>query len=84
MLQIRVWERIDHAFIAVTGLSKAYNMAPDLSFFLALISVVVCGDPSKGTWSIGGAFPPNFPIYGATGILGTHNQYEGDASFVRV
>jgi hypothetical protein len=59
-------------------------MAPDLSLLLAVISVALSGDPIEGTWSIGGAFDPILPIYSATGILGTHNQYEGDASFVRV
>jgi hypothetical protein len=59
-------------------------MAPDLSLLLAVIAVALSGDPIKSTWSIGGAFSPTLPIYSATGILGTHNQYEGDASFVRV
>jgi hypothetical protein len=37
------------------------------------------------TWSIGGAFPSKLPILGGDpdGILGTHNQYESDASIVR-
>jgi hypothetical protein len=59
-------------------------MAPDLSLVLAVISVAISGDPIQGTWSIGGAFNKTLSMYNATGILGTHNQYEGDASFVRV
>jgi hypothetical protein len=84
MLRIHVCGGINHLLTAINGLSKAYNMAPDLSLFLAVVAVTVSGDPLQGTWSIGGAFPSTFPIYNATGILGTHNQYEDDASFVRV
>jgi hypothetical protein len=75
---------IDHVLAAINGLGKAYNMAPDLSLVLGVISVALAGDPLQGTWSIGGAFPSTLPKFNAGGILGTHNQYEGDASFVRV
>jgi hypothetical protein len=84
MLRIHVCGGTDHVLTAINGLSKAYNMAPDLSLFLSVVAVTVFGDPIKSTWSIGGAFSPTLRIYNATGILGTHNQYEGDASFVRV
>jgi hypothetical protein len=69
---------------AVTGLGEAYNMSPDLALFLAVVSIALAGDPVSGRWSIGGSFTPTLPIFPATGIAGTHNQYEGDASIVRV
>ncbi|KAH7067630.1 hypothetical protein BKA63DRAFT_452533 [Paraphoma chrysanthemicola] len=67
----------------VTGLGEAYNMSPELALALAVVSVALAGDPVTGRWSIGGAFTPTLPIFPATGIAGTHNQYEGDASIVR-
>lgn len=70
--------------IAVTGLGEAYNMAVDLSTFLAIVSIALAGDYVTGTWSIGGEYPSTIPGLGTpTGILGTHNRYEGDASPVR-
>ena len=57
-------------------------MDPELALFLAVVSVALSGDPVQETWSIGGAFP-NTLLYPASGILGTHNQYEGDASIIR-
>ena len=65
----------------VIGLEEAYNMSPDLAAFLAIVSVALAGDPVTETWSIGGAFPNTLP-FPANGILGTHNQYEGDASII--
>ncbi|PPJ58085.1 hypothetical protein CBER1_05299 [Cercospora berteroae] len=47
----------------ITGLADAFGMSPDLSLFLAVLSVAIAGR--------------------ATGIAGTHNQYESDASIVR-
>lgn len=42
------------------------------------------GDVLTQTWSIGGAYPGSVPLLSdPQGILGTHNQYEGDASFSR-
>jgi hypothetical protein len=70
--------------LAVEGLGALYSMSPDLSLFLAVVSTALAGDPLTGRWSIGGAFPPTLPVFPATGIAGTHNQYEGDASIVRV
>lgn len=38
-----------------------------------------------GTWSIGGGYNGALGLLGRpTGIAGTHNRYEGDASIVRV
>jgi hypothetical protein len=68
---------------AVSGLGELYSMSPDLALFLAVVSTALAGDPVTGRWSIGGAFPATLPIFPATGIAGTHNQYEGDASIVR-
>lgn len=67
----------------VNGLRDAYNMAPDLALFLAVVSIALAGDPVSGRWSIGGSFTPTLPLFPATGIAGTHNAYEGDASIVR-
>lgn len=59
-------------------------MSPDLAIFLAIISIALAGDPVAGTWSIGGEYKPTLGLLGrATGIAGTHNQYESDASIVR-
>lgn len=59
-------------------------MAPDLSTFLAIVSIGLAGDPVKGTWSIGSEYQGTIPGLPATGIAGTHSQYENDASIVRV
>lgn len=67
----------------VQGLGDAYNMSPDLALFLAVVSTALAGDPISNRWSIGGKFTPTIPVFAATGIAGTHNQYEGDASIVR-
>ena len=66
----------------VNGLMAAYNMSPELAAVLAIIAIALGGDPVKETWSIGGAFPNTLP-FPATGILGTHNRYEGDASIMK-
>jgi hypothetical protein len=58
-------------------------MAPDLSLFLAVVSAALAGDPLTGKWSIGAGFPASIPFFQPTGIVGTHNRYEGDASIVR-
>lgn len=65
-------------------MAEAYNMAPDLSLFLAVVSVGLSGDPVTGTWSIGSGFTPALPLTTAGGLVSTHNKYEGDASFGRV
>lgn len=69
---------------ATQGLAEAYGMSPDLAIFLAIISIALAGDPVAGTWSIGGEYEPTVPLLTgpATGIAGTHNQYESDASIV--
>lgn len=59
-------------------------MSPDLAAFLAVLSIGLAGDPVKGTWSIGSEYPGTIPTLPATGIVGTHNQYENDASIIRV
>ncbi|KAK0102342.1 hypothetical protein ONS95_005965 [Cadophora gregata] len=68
----------------IDGLGAAYSMSTDLSLALAVISIAISGDPIAGKWSIGGAFPGTLGLLGQpTGIVGTHNRYEGDASIVR-
>lgn len=60
-------------------------MSPDLALILAAYSIAISGDPIAGKWSIGGGFPGALGLLGKpTGIEGTHNRYEGDASIVRV
>ncbi|KAG4443914.1 hypothetical protein IFR05_000554 [Cadophora sp. M221] len=68
---------------ATTGLGQAYNMAPDLAAFLAVVAVALGGDPLTQSWSIGNGFTPAVPLFPANGIAGTHNKYEGDASIIR-
>jgi hypothetical protein len=58
-------------------------MSPDLAIFLAIVSIGLAGDPVAGTWSIGGEYPTRLGLFRASGIAGTHNQYESDASIVR-
>lgn len=67
----------------IAGLEAAYNMAPELALLLSVIAVALSGDPLTSRWSIGGAFRPALPLFPASGLVGTHNQYEGDASIVR-
>jgi hypothetical protein len=67
----------------VQGLGEAYSMSTDLTLFLAVLATALAGDPVSNRWSIGGKFTPIIPIFPASGIAGTHNQYEGDASIVR-
>ncbi|KAG4439488.1 hypothetical protein IFR05_005024 [Cadophora sp. M221] len=70
---------------AVDGLGKAYAMSPELSAALAVIAIALAGDPLTNTWSIGAGFPALLPLIGGnpSGIVGTHNQYEGDVSIIR-
>lgn len=60
-------------------------MAPDLSLVLATLGVAQAGDYVTQRWSIGGSFPSTLPtlLGQPTGILGTHNRYESDASPIR-
>lgn len=69
----------------MTGLTAAYNLSPDLAAVLASVGVLLGGDIPSLTWSIGGGFLSSLPLLlgNPTGILGTHNEYEGDASFTR-
>ena len=60
-------------------------MSKDLAAGLAVIAIAICGDPIARTWSIGAGQKGSSGLLGdPTGILGTHNRYEGDASIVRV
>jgi hypothetical protein len=59
-------------------------MSPELAIFLASYASIISGDPATGTWSIGAGYPASVPLTSnPTGIVGTHNRYEGDASIVR-
>lgn len=71
--------------IAISGLVEAYNLSPDLATFFAAVGVLLAGDIPSLTWSIGGGFSSTLPLIlgNPTGILGSHNKYEGDASFTR-
>lgn len=60
-------------------------MSPELALALSVIAIGISGDPVAGTWSIGGGYGGTLGLLGKpTGIAGTHNRYEGDASIVRV
>lgn len=76
---------LTQTLIAITGLSAAYNVSPDLAAVLAAAGVLLGGDIPSLTWSIGGGFLSSLPLIlgNPTGILGSHNKYEGDASFTR-
>jgi hypothetical protein len=55
---------------------------------LVVIAIALTGDPTAGTWSIGGGFSPGIPIVDGLltnpeGISFSHNTYESDASIVR-
>ncbi|KAF2208184.1 hypothetical protein CERZMDRAFT_87914 [Cercospora zeae-maydis SCOH1-5] len=66
------------------GLNELYSMSPELGAALAVIAVAISGDPITGTWSIGAGYNGALGLLGRpTGIAGTHNRYEGDASIVR-
>ncbi|KAM3421360.1 hypothetical protein BST61_g1757 [Cercospora zeina] len=66
------------------GLSDLYSMSPELGAALAAIAIAISGDPITGTWSIGAGYNGALGLLGRpTGIVGTHNRYEGDASIVR-
>jgi hypothetical protein len=54
-----------------------------------VIAIALTGDPIAGTWSIGAGFSPGIPILDGLltnpeGISYSHNEYESDASIVRV
>jgi hypothetical protein len=83
MLHIKPPLVADSPSTATTGLGRAFGMSPDLAIFLAVLSIGIAGDPVAGTWSIGGEYPTTLGLFRATGIAGTHNQYESDASIVR-
>lgn len=71
----------------ITGLAQAYGMGADLAAGLAVVAILLEGDPIAGTWSIGGPYPSK--IVDALGeqpqgISYSHNNYEGDSSVTRV
>ena len=71
----------------VTGLAAAFGMGADLAAGLAVLGVILEGDPIGGTWSIGG---PYKGLIGSSlgeepqGISYSHNNYEGDGSVSRL
>lgn len=71
----------------ITGLAQAYGMGADIAAGLAVVAILLEGDPVAGTWSIGGPYPSK--IVDALGeqpqgISYSHNNYEGDSSVTRV
>ncbi|KAH6716849.1 hypothetical protein BKA61DRAFT_572922 [Leptodontidium sp. MPI-SDFR-AT-0119] len=81
--------------LAVDDLGKAYAMSPELAAALAVVAIAFncleltegtcgAGDPLTNTWSIGAGFRALLPFIrgNPSGIVGTHNQYEVDASIV--
>ena len=72
---------------AVTGLGAAYSFGSEFAAALAAIAIVLTGDPTGGTWSIGGGYTPALLgnlISNPEGIGNSHNTYEADASPGRV
>lgn len=73
--------------LAVTGLSDAYSFGPEFAAALSAIAIALTGDPTAGTWSIGGPYPPSLLgglLSNPSGISKSHNTYESDASPARV
>lgn len=79
---------IDNHPAAVTGLSQAYGFGDEFAAALSAIAIVLTGDPTSATWSIGGSYAPALGLGGLlsnpTGISGSHNSYEADGSPGRV
>lgn len=66
----------------VTGLSEAYSFGTEFAAVLAVVAILLTGDPIAGTWSIGQ--PYNGVLDGLLsepeGLSFSHNTYESDAS----
>lgn len=72
---------------AVSGLAAAYGFGPEFAAALSAIAIALTGDPTTGTWSIGGKYPPGLLgglLSTPGGITNSHNTYESDASIARV
>lgn len=70
----------------IRGLGQAFGMGADLAAGLAVLGIVLEGDPIAGTWSIGGPYPGllTYPHNEQPqGISFSHNNYEGDSSITR-
>ncbi|KAG7005412.1 sister chromatid cohesion protein pds5 [Physcia stellaris] len=68
---------------SVTGLAQAYGLGNDLAAVLSAAAVALTGDPTSGTWSIGGSYVPALLgnlLSNPSGISYSHNKYESDAS----
>ena len=73
--------------VAVTGLSQAYGIGGEFAAALSAIAIALTGDPTSGTWSIGGSFVPALLgslLSNPSGISNSHSIYESDASPGRV
>ncbi|CZR61315.1 uncharacterized protein PAC_11211 [Phialocephala subalpina] len=71
----------------ITGLGQAYSFGPEFAAALSVIAIALTGDPTSGTWSIGGPYSPLLGLGGLLsnpeGISFSHNEYESDASPAR-
>ena len=71
----------------MTGLSEAYILSDEFAVALAVVVIALTGDPTAGTYSIGGLYTPGL-LYGLLfdpeGISFSLNAYESDASPGRV
>lgn len=68
---------------AVTGLAQAYGFGNEFAAALSAIAIALTGDPTSGTWSIGGSYVPAILgnlLSNPSGISYSHNTYESDAS----
>ncbi|EPE28884.1 Cloroperoxidase [Glarea lozoyensis ATCC 20868] len=70
----------------VNGLGAAYSFGPEFAAALSVIAIGLTGDPTGGTWSIGGPYPPSLLgglLSNPSGISKSHNTYESDTSPAR-
>ncbi|KAG8687874.1 hypothetical protein FRC09_013226 [Ceratobasidium sp. 395] len=70
---------------AIDATNKVFGMGTDIGTALSAYATVIDGDPTRLTWSIGGATGPALPplLSAPQGMSGSHNKYEGDASPTR-
>lgn len=83
----RLRSEADTVAEAVTGLAQAYGFGNEFAAALSAIAIALTGDPTSGTWSIGGSYVPALLgnlLSNPSGISYSHNTYESDASPGRV
>ncbi len=74
-------------YSAIDGLGAAYGFGAEFAAALSVVAIALTGDPTAGTWSIGGSYKPGLLdglLSNPSGISYSHNKYESDASPTRV